>query len=47
MLCWVPKQDLTQGATQDCTYMILGEDMCLVDEGMHALLGACENMLGV
>lgn len=37
---WLPKQDIIWGATQDWTYLTLGEDTCLVDEWWtHTVMG--------
>ncbi len=28
---WLPEQDLTQGAAQDCTYLTQGEELYLMN----------------
>lgn len=34
LVCYMPKQDVAQGATQDCVCLIPGEGMCFRNKGV-------------
>lgn len=35
LVCWLPKQDIAQGFTQDSMYLTLGENNCLLCDRMN------------